>query len=73
MSLEKRVYPNPRIVCLGTCLFFGHLHGGLLERGLIKERLEKFFLVIGEVPVEIFVVINYFFDASLTSNRMFFC
>jgi len=29
-------------------------------------------LVVGHIPVEIFLLVNYFFDAKLTSYWMFF-
>ena len=32
----------------------------------------KIFLVIGYILVELFRLINYFIDATQTSNRMFF-
>ena len=30
------------------------------------------FVVVGQIPVEIFLLINYFFDGTPTSNRMSF-
>ena len=32
----------------------------------------KFFLVVGHIPVEGFVLVNYFFDTTHTSNRDIF-
>ena len=32
----------------------------------------KIFLVVSHDPVDIFLLINYFFDATHTSNRMLF-
>ena len=35
--------------------------------------LEKTFLLVGHIPVQMFLLVNYFFDAAThTSNRMFF-
>ena len=31
----------------------------------------KIFLVVGHIPVKICLLINYFFDATHTSNRIF--
>ena len=32
----------------------------------------KIFLVVGHIPVEISLLVNYFFDAAHASNRAFF-
>ena len=45
---------------------FGFLHGGLFEGEL------KTFLETGHIRVQIFLLLNYFVDAKLTSNRMVF-
>ena len=34
--------------------------------------LNKIFLVVDHIPVEIFLLVEYFFDATHTSNRIFF-
>ena len=31
----------------------------------------KFFLVVGYFPVELFLLVNHFFDTTHTSNSMF--
>ena len=31
----------------------------------------KIFLAVGHIPVEIFLLVNYFFEATHTSNKMF--
>ena len=40
--------------------------GGLFKGGLI------IFLVVGQIPVETFLLISYVFDATHTSSRIFF-
>ena len=40
-------------------------------RGLLDEGF-KIFLVVGPIPVEIFLIMNYFFDARHASNRITF-
>ena len=40
--------------------------------GLIRRGALKIFLVVGHIPVEVFLLINYFFDATHTSNRVFY-
>ena len=44
---------------------FGFLHGAF------SRRAYNIFLVVGHTFVEIFLLINYFFDVMHTSNRMF--
>ena len=39
---------------------------GVFEGGL------KFFLLFGHIPVELFLLVTYFFDATQTSDRIFF-
>ena len=56
---------DPRVSPLELAYFFdlcieAYSKGGLLEGGL------KIFLVVGHIPVEIFLLINYFFDATHT-------
>jgi len=45
--------------------------GGYLK-GTFSRGGSKIFLVIGHIPVEIFLLINCFFDVTLTSNWIFF-
>ena len=33
--------------------------------------LKTIFLVVDHIPVEIFLLVNYFFDAAHTSNKIF--
>ena len=40
--------------------------------GSIRGRELKIFQVLDQIPVERFQLINYFFDATLRSNRLFF-
>ena len=58
---------NPPISHLGLIYFLKFLHGDLFTR-----RDQRFFLVVCQNPVEIFLLANYFFDATHTSNRIFF-
>ena len=58
MYLELSIYRKPSNKAPGGYLFFGYL-GAL-----------KIFVVAGHIPVEIFLLINCFFDATHTSNRM---
>ena len=44
--------------------------GAYSKRGLIRGDL-KIFLVVGHIPAEIFLLVNYFFDATHTSNWIF--
>ena len=61
---------------MGAYLFFGLLHGGLIVVGLFKgglfERGSEIFLVVGHIPVELFLLVNYLFDAIHRSNPIFF-
>ena len=41
---------------------------GAYSRGGDLER----FLVVGQIPVEMFLLVYYFFDASHRNNRMLF-
>ena len=71
---------NPRISPLGAYLFFEFLHWGLFKGGFIQGGVYskgglfkgdlKSLLVVGHIPVEIFLLITYFFDATHTRNRM---
>ena len=45
--------------------------GGLFKGRLIRGGF-KIFLIAGHIPVEIFLLVNYFFDATHTSSRQFF-
>ena len=57
---------NPPICPLGAYLFFGSLHWGLFEGGAYK-----FSLVVSHTPVETFLLVKYFIDATHTSNKIF--
>ena len=64
---------NTRISPLGANLFFGFLHGGLFVGGrLFRWEVLNVFIVVGHISVEICLLINYFFDSTLTSNKVFF-
>ena len=39
--------------------------------GVYSKGVLKCLLVVGLIPVQIFLLIDYFFDASHTSNRVF--
>ena len=39
--------------------------------GVYSKVHLKIFLLVGHFPVEIFLLINYFFDATYTSTKMF--
>ena len=43
--------------------------GGLFGGGGVAWKL---FLVVGHIPVEIFLLMNHFFDSAHASNRVFF-
>ena len=55
---------NPQIY--GGYLLFLILAWGLIQRGGLKM-----FLIVGYIPPEIFLLVNYFFNATHTSNRVF--
>ena len=50
----------------------GSLFKGDFLIGGLFEGAQKMFLVVGHITVEIFLLINNFFDATHTSNRIFF-
>ena len=41
-------------------------------RDLPEWRTSKIFFVVGHIPIDIFLQVNYFFDAARTSNTKFF-
>ena len=41
------------------------------EGGLFGGRDLKIFLVVGHILLEIFLLVNHFFDATHTSNKIF--
>ena len=43
--------------------------GGLVERRFIQKEAQT--LVVDHIPAEIFLPVNYFFDATHTSNMIF--
>ena len=57
---------NPRISSLGAYLFLDFCMGAYSKGGL------KLFQIVGHIPVESFLLINYFFDGTHTSNRKFY-
>ena len=38
----------------------------------LRGGLKKIILVVGHIPVEIFLLVDCFFNATYRSNRMFF-
>ena len=70
MCRQKTITVNPWISPLRAYLFLDfaweHLKGVHLSGDF------KIFLVVGQVPVEILPLINYFFDDTLTRNGVFF-
>ena len=63
---------NPGISPLGGLIYFLDFCMGHIRRRRIRERALKFFLVVGHIPVAIFLQVNYFFNATHTSNGMLF-
>ena len=63
---------NHQISPLWAYIIFGLLHGGFFEEGGLFEGSLKIILVVCLTPVEIFLLIDCFFDAIHTSNRVFF-
>ena len=59
MYLELSIYRKPSNKAPGGATYFLDIWGAL-----------KIFVVAGHIPVEIFLLINCFFDATHTSNRM---
>ena len=57
---------NPQINLLGVTYFLDFC------MGLIRGGLKKSFLVVGHSPVNIALLVDYFFDATHTSSRIFF-
>ena len=49
---------NPPFITLGAYLSFGFLHRGVFEGGL------KILLAIGHIPLEICLLVNFFFNAT---------
>ena len=60
---------SSRISSMGA-YFFEVLHRDIFERGLIRKGALEVFLVVGHCPVEIFPLMNYFFDSTNTSNKI---
>ena len=54
---------------VGLFLFLDFCIGLIRRGGLIRGGLQ-IFLVVGYIPVEIFLLIDYFFKATHRSNRM---
>ena len=67
MSYNVYVHYSP----LWAYSFFGCLHGGIFTKGLIRIGGLKISLIVGHIPVEIFLLVSYFFDATRASNRIF--
>ena len=55
---------NPQKSPLGAYCF-GFLHGGEFDGGGLKV-----FLVVGHIPVQTSQLVDYFFDATHTSNSI---
>ena len=51
----------------GLCILWVFTWGLIWGKGILK-----IFLVVGHIPVEIFLLVNYVFDTTHTSNRIFF-
>ena len=58
---------EPGISPLGRIYFLDFFMGGLSEGGTLKV-----FLVVGRIPVEVFLLTNCSFDATHASIRIFF-
>ena len=58
---------NSRISPLGPYSLFGFLHGGLFKGGSGWGGLliQSIFLVVGHIPIEIFLLFNYFSTIQL--------
>ena len=50
----------------GAYLVFGFLHGGLFEGRTYLRGTYKVLLVVGHIPVEVVLLVNYFFNATRT-------
>ena len=71
MYMQMFVYTvNPRISSLGGLFIFWTFAWGIFRRGSLYEGSYKSFLIIGHIPVDIVLLVNYFFDATYTSNRV---
>ena len=46
--------------------------GAYTKGSLFAGVAWKLFLVVGHIPVEIFLLMNHFFDAAHASNKVFF-
>ena len=62
---------NPGISPLGELIYFLDFCMEHIRRGLLRVRALKFFLVVGDIPVANFLLINYLLDAPHTSNSIF--
>ena len=51
---------------------FSNFAWGAYSKGRLIQGGLKFLLAVDQIPVEIFQLINSFFDAALTSNTVFF-
>ena len=56
---------------LGAYSFSRFLHGCLCEGRAYSRGAGILFLVVGHIPVEIFLLVNYFIDALNASNIIF--
>ena len=61
---------NPRISPRGLS-FLWFFAQGKFEGGLFDGSYKKFFLVVRHIPVDIFLLVNCFYDATRTSNKTF--
>ena len=70
-SLQRPHLQVPQVRKLaswGLIYFYDFFMGAYSKRAYLSGA----FLVVGHIPVEIFLLVNYFFDATHTSNRIFF-
>ena len=67
----KKFTVIPRISALGAYSLFDFCMGAYLKWDLVRGGALKIFFVVGHVPDEIFLLVNHFFDATHTSNRIF--
>ena len=63
---------NHRIAPMGLLIFLEFCKKGLFgtRAYLMRGGLKKVFLAVGHIPVEIFLLANYLFNAAHTSNRV---
>jgi len=62
---SSQLYVTP-----GGLFIFWIFAWGLIPRGYLFEGALKKFLIVGHIPVEIFLLVNYVFHATHTRNRI---